>query len=265
MLFQAPVGDILNWDDAKIAGITRWFARIHKMSHALGDIPETTADQIAAEVRDRSRVGGTWARTATEWQADAAVWRAVQTTIPSVRAAYTSGYALNTVVSDLMRLANVLGHEEARAGYLKQALGSLLRMLAPIAPAFSEECWSILHPGLPSLLSSQAFPEPDGTLSQLPPPVQKVPVQVDGKLRCVVEIPQLSTAALEGDELRDWVVERILDTEEGKARLITDKIDVRKATRVVLVGGGKLVNFVFKENTAPKGGRLKTKENEAEN
>jgi leucyl-tRNA synthetase len=61
----------------------------------------------------------------------------------------------------------------------------------------------------------------------------------------VVEISALP-ANLKGKELEKWIVKEILDTKEGKERLQGGQSmsDIRKATKVIVVKGGKTVNFV---------------------
>jgi leucyl-tRNA synthetase len=61
----------------------------------------------------------------------------------------------------------------------------------------------------------------------------------------VVEISALP-ANLKGKELERWIVKEILDTKEGKERLQGGQSmsDIRKATKVIVVKGGKTVNFV---------------------
>jgi leucyl-tRNA synthetase len=61
----------------------------------------------------------------------------------------------------------------------------------------------------------------------------------------VVEIPA-PPANLTGKELEKWIVKEILDTKEGKERLQGGQSmsDIRKATKVIVVKGGKTVNFV---------------------
>ncbi|KAK4104846.1 leucyl-tRNA synthetase [Parathielavia hyrcaniae] len=256
MLFQAPVSEILDWDGDKIVGVTRWLGRVHEMVQKLGPAsadadfptPKTYFGDKAG------RLGSMSAEELAQWDADVAVWRDVQQTIASVRASYEKVYALNTVVSDLMILANTF---QEKAGVLsegihREAVSALLRMMAPITPAFSEECWSVL--GLQaddeggSMFAGQgkvAFPVVDGTLEMgaLQPRKQTCAVQVNGKLKVVVDIPKPS--GLVGDGLRDWIVGEILQTDEGRSRLINGTFDVTRAKKVIVIRDGKLVNFVL--------------------
>jgi len=153
----------------------------------------------------------------------------------------------------------------------------LLKMMAPITPAFAEECWCLASPFRPGALTvalanivnrfrprtmvypeadqrgmsifDQPFPTTDGTFEMLAPSTQTCAVQVNGRLRLVVEIPAVP-ADLKAEELEKWIVDTIMATEEGKQRLLGGQEkgnhvpDIRKAKKVIIVKGGKTVNFV---------------------
>jgi leucyl-tRNA synthetase len=252
MLFQAPVSEILDWDGEKIVGVTRWMGRVHDLVVKLGPVSAESEEPRAYFENTASRLGSMTAEELAQWDADVAVWRDVQKTISSVTASYEKVYALNTVVSDLMSLANTIQEKSGTLsdGIHRQAVSALLRMMAPITPAFSEECWSLL--GLQRESGSMfkgegktSFPVPDGTLelALLQPRKQTCAVQVNGKMRVAVEIPKPS--GLAGDELKAWIVAEILKTDEGKARLANGTIDVTQARKVIVIKDGKLVNFVL--------------------
>ncbi|KAF5005761.1 hypothetical protein FDECE_7818 [Fusarium decemcellulare] len=247
MLFQAPVGDVLNWDEAKISGVTRWLQRLHDQVTALAEEPlsETSArDYLAAK---HERLESMSAEELAQWDAEAALWREVQRTITSITASYEEVYSLNTVVSDLMILTNTLVDKTTASPLIKrEAAQAIISMMAPITPAFAEECWSVLHPSTTSsIFHSIPFPVPDSSLDELVRPrVQPCAVQVNGKVRAVVKIPP-PPAEISGDELRDWMVKEIMATEEGAARFSDGPYNLRGARRVISVRGGKTINFVL--------------------
>ncbi|SPO00627.1 related to leucine--tRNA ligase precursor, mitochondrial [Cephalotrichum gorgonifer] len=243
MLFQAPVGEILNWDEAKISGVTRWLSRLHNHVGSLAQKKDGMDESAKSSLETRfSKLDSMTSDELAQWDVDAKVWREVQGTIASVTSSYSGVYGLNTVVSDLMGLTNVLLEHEASPVLLQEATSALIRMLAPITPAFAEECWSILHPSTPSIFSAASFPTVDGTLPILQPRLRTCAVQVKGKLRAVVEVPP-PPGSLEGDVLRDWMVEEILKTEEGGR--LGGAVDLKGARRVIVVRGGSAVNFVI--------------------
>nr|RBQ92036.1 hypothetical protein FVER53263_08037 [Fusarium verticillioides] len=248
MLFQAPVGDVLNWDEAKISGVTRWLQRLHDQIVVIASEAsdqETTAREYIVE--KHQSLGSASTEELKQWDAEGAIWRHLQRTITSITTSYEEVYSLNTVVSDLMILTNTLAENDAASPIVKhEAARALISMMAPITPAFAEECWALLRPSASSIFSSASFPVPDNSLAELVRPrIQPCAVQVNGKVRGVVDIPA-PPAELSGDELRDWMVREILATKEGAARFSEGPYDLRAAKRAIPVRGGKTINFVLK-------------------
>lgn len=237
MLFQAPVSDVVNWDGDKIVGVTRWLGRIYD----LVEKAEVPLDEVNQDALSKSLVDMAGDESA---DADVAVWREVQRTIASVTSSYSDVYSLNTVVSDLMSLTNTIlaNNGQARAELRTAALSALVRMLAPISPAFASECWSVLGASEPLFAGSVRFPELDGSLPYLKPRTQVCAVQVNGKLRVAVDIPRPSGDKTD-EELKTWIVDRILET-EGAVKL-GDADKIRAAKKTIVVRGGKTVNFVL--------------------
>jgi len=100
-------------------------------------------------------------------------------------AAITDDYAkhkYNTVIAKLMEISNS-AREAAAAGVhgtaQREALQSLLLMLAPIAPFITEELWNQL--GHDGSIHSQMFPVADPAL--LVKSSTTIVVQVNGKIR----------------------------------------------------------------------------------
>ncbi|EPE29963.1 Nucleotidylyl transferase [Glarea lozoyensis ATCC 20868] len=354
ILFQAPVSEVLEWDENKIAGVTRWMRRLYDhlhewraeagflgleckfgftrntaasgwrfirsngemgMTRVLQDTPQAFGNRFAStpknyfisfaidddkplshpglvephqfveSLRLENARKGNHPETGREVlypllmdlakegnRESKKLWRAVQETIRSTTASYESGHSLNTVVSDLMSLTNAmidypggeLGPQDRWIHY--HAAMNLVRMMAPICPAFAEECWHLItyvRPGLKHRLWSFAgtsnfrlispfretsvfhypYPTEDGTLEMLTPDTLKCSVQVNGKLRCVVEFDQ-PESILKGEALEDWVVKGVLDSPEWKDK-VGQKVNVREAKKTIVVKGGKLVNFVM--------------------
>ncbi|KAF5025885.1 hypothetical protein F66182_2004 [Fusarium sp. NRRL 66182] len=248
MLFQAPVADVLNWDEAKISGITRWLQRLHDQIAAIAaeSVSDTTTakDYLSSK---HKRLASLSAKELARWDAEATIWREVQRTITSVTASYDEVYSLNTLVSDLMILTNTLIDNAAADPIIKrEAAQAIISMMAPITPAFAEECSALLDPSIDSVFSSTSFPVADHSLAELVRPrIQPCAVQVNGKVRGVVNIPP-PPSELSGDALRDWMVKEILSTEEGAARFSEGPYNLRAAQRAIPVRGGKTINFVLK-------------------
>jgi len=94
----------------------------------------------------------------------------------------------NTAIAALMSFTNELYKNKttlSRAGPWKEAMETLLKLLAPFAPHFSEELWQEL--GHEGSIHSAKWPTWDETLI-----VEKtitLAVQVNGKLRAEITVP----------------------------------------------------------------------------
>lgn len=260
ILFQAPVNEVLEWEEDRISGVVRWLRRIHDhISHSrkrwgpeMRDASLTSNLIGHANLQDSLPKKDSELRILQDRSSNAnQLWREVQRAIIDVTGSYNNGYSLNTVVSDLMSLTNTIINaskgQEVPTALTYSSTAALLKMMAPIVPAFAEECWTMM-PGSTTSIFEQQFPRPDGTYDMLAPRTQPCSVQVNGKLKFVVELPlpdqNLSTKDLEG-----WIITEILRTPEGKARLTCvggkkGAVDVRTAKKVIVVRGGKTINFV---------------------
>lgn len=173
MLFQAPVADVLEWDETKISGSERWLKRVVRLSnvpfmppHFLdkfnppkdldAPLPEILLDisktkKATRGNKVRRRYERMWVQPTDKELIDELkpeekdLWITTQNIIASVTVSYSKTISLNTVVSDLMKLTNTIWempHTSDLASYLRYyAYVHLLRMLAPIAPATAEICW----------------------------------------------------------------------------------------------------------------------------
>ncbi|KAI1480232.1 leucyl-tRNA synthetase [Daldinia eschscholtzii] len=254
ILFQAPVGEVLNWDEDKISGVTRWLRRLYDFVQSVPKLTEsgpksrTDFDGKAYFGRSADEIQKMNDRESAQWAADVEVWRTTQNTIASVTNALEKVYPLNTSVSSLMGLTNTLVENKVASDLIKrEATRQLIQMMAPITPAFAEECWSILVPNSGSIFTKGVctWPVQDGSLQFLGRSHVSCAVQVNGKLRCVVDIPiRPAEIADGGSEFRDWVTEEILKSPEAQAKLIGD-LDIRKASKVFPVRGGAVVNYVI--------------------
>ncbi|PSN70679.1 leucyl-tRNA synthetase [Corynespora cassiicola Philippines] len=177
MLFQAPVSDVLEWDETKITGVQRWLKRVVHLAgaswfpdsdreepssyilpsgldaplipflkhlHEIGFLSTSAEKQNDGAAYKGSDEGLMSALTADE----AKLWIALQRTIDSVTTSYRDSQALNTIISDLMMLTNtimVTPHTSRATGPIKHmAMLQLVRMLAPVAPAVAEESFEAL-------------------------------------------------------------------------------------------------------------------------
>ncbi|KAJ4403040.1 hypothetical protein N0V91_006786 [Didymella pomorum] len=319
MLFQAPVTDVLEWDEQKISGVQRWLSRVIRLSGAFWwpdqelEIFRGTKD-IDADLQTivnayrwrgrqkRNQITNLPDLIAAVKIEEAKLWTKTQETISSVTTSYSQTFALNTVVSDLMTLTNLIWdtpHASELTAWLKwHSYVHLLRMLAPIAPGVAEEAWhnlsaSTLHPSLatqlPPSVFSAGFPQADEEIIPHLNPFVTCVVQVDGKRKFEVTIEKNQMTRPHGTLIQqgEGIVSKIADTPEGKAWLDKDagKLWALSATKEphlahpdmprdfeVRVVGTKLVNFVSPkprkvrkgDEEAQQGKETKTKNEERE-
>ncbi|OJJ43742.1 hypothetical protein ASPZODRAFT_19048 [Penicilliopsis zonata CBS 506.65] len=252
VLFAAPVSEVLEWDESKIVGVQRWFSRLWKL------VVDSKEKLESASFAPSSLEISPPASVANLSNDDATALLSTHKTIQSVTHCIENNtYSLNTVVSDLIKLTNLLSSSPpASSTILYQSLSSLLRLVAPIAPALSSECWEILHytdskngSSVDSCSVSSVLAAPWPSLPLTPEQAdsiaarsgQVVAVQINGRLRFTVTVPQIPST--ETDE-KEYLLGHILDSDEGQMWL-RERNDWDKRRRVIVVKGGKLVNIVF--------------------
>ena len=300
ILFQAPVREVLNWDESKISGVTRWLKRVYDYVEKANmrwnrQIGVESEDQHPAQYFLLNRpmydavAAGDISSVIPLFEAEASLlkkaplrrqkadivkmlanherlWQHVQQTIISTTESYSKTFALNTIVSDLMALTNtileadqidfLLGGALSRPWLLRQSTKALVQMMAPITPTLSQQCWARIHnlkvtAPKAAIVFSSPFPTPDGTLDLLKPRTRKLAVQVNGKLRCVIDVP-IVARELSPKDLDAWIKKQVLASDVAMKRLHEN--DVATADRVIVVRGGELVNFIIKYPLSGDGG-----------
>ncbi|HJQ43975.1 MAG TPA: leucine--tRNA ligase [Jatrophihabitantaceae bacterium] len=151
--------------------------------------------------------------------------RLLHKTIAAVRDGYES-LRFNTSIARVTELNNAITQAYPDGGAPRALVEPMVMMLAPLAPHIAEELWSRL--GHDESLAWDEFPVADP--AWLVQDTIEVPVQVNGKVRAVIDVPaDAHAAALEAAARAD---ERI-----------SGLVDGRDVKRVVVVPG-RLVNFV---------------------
>jgi len=224
ILFKAPPEKDLEWDDADVEGQFRFLQRLWR----LVDSAHARGLRLDAAAGSWLPVNGGEGLTPAERD----LRRAVHTAIAAISDDLDGDYQFNTAVSELMKLSNAMGDhlEGASDGVAREALATLLILLAPFAPHLAEELWQKLGANSDgqSSLHNQAWPLADA--SALVRATLPLVIQVQGKMRGTLEVPAdadaatLEQLALASDVAAKWL--------EGKA------------PRRVIVVPGKLVNLV---------------------
>ena len=224
ILFKAPPEKDLEWDDADVEGQFRFLQRLWRLVDGacardlqLSAVIELTAAEFANTTL-----------TASELE----LRRAVHTAIAEISEDLDGEYQFNTAISELMKLSNVMAEhlEAASASVAKEALHTLLVLLAPFAPHLAEELWLRLgaNPDNNCSIHAQRWPHPDP--AALVRETIDLVIQVKGKMRGSLAVPaNADKATLEQLALNSEIAKKWL---EGKP-----------PSRVIVVPG-KLVNLV---------------------
>jgi leucyl-tRNA synthetase len=224
ILFKAPPEKDLEWDDADVEGQFRFLQRLWRLVEGVREqgvvlrgssepFPPAEADVLPTDPSPLERD----------------LRRAVHTAIQEISADLEGDLQLNTAVSELMKLSNALTTllPEVRPAVAREAVGTLVLLLAPFAPHLAEEFWHRLTEGAGSV-HHQPWPRVDP--SALTRDTIPLVIQVKGKVRGNLEVPADADAA---------TLERLALDSEVAARWL----DGQPPRRVIVVPG-KLVNLV---------------------
>ena len=215
ILFKAPPEKDLEWDDADVEGQYRFLQRIWRLCDGAGRGGLRLAEPLPLPA------------SLTDDERD--LRRAVHGAIEAIEEDLLGDeLQCNTAVAELMKLSNAMGSGLATVGpaVAREALATLLVLLAPFAPHLADDLWEQL--GGEGSVHRQPWPELDR--SALTRDTVTVVLQVKGKVRGQLEVP----ADTSGDEL-----ERLALASDVAQRWLEGT-----APRRVIVVPGKLVNLV---------------------
>jgi len=225
LMFMGPWDQGGPWSPTGIGGVHRFLNRVWTLALDAGGREPGDPD------------AGSLPAGETPDQARAALRAAAHRTLRDVTADYEA-FHFNTMIAKLMELANTLfryrGTEVAGVAEWDEAIRLLLLMLAPAAPHIAEELWSRRADAAGEAwvsIHAQSWPQVDP--AAIVESTREVPVQVNGKLRSRVIVPAKATT----EEIEAAVLanERIVALLAG-----------RNPDRVVVAGGGRLVNIVIR-------------------
>ncbi len=203
VLFAAPAENELRWIETGIEGAIRFLRRVYTMVWRWHE-------RLSDPVQKRSAAN-------EEFSAEArALRRKTHQTIARVTADFEQLH-LNTPIALLMELFNALtdfkaepsSASEADLFAVREALESLVLMLAPISPHVVEEMWAGLGHANGLLGGKAKWPVADPELARQEE--LEIPVQVNGKLRSrILAAPdvteeQMRAAALADEKIRAFI------------------------------------------------------------
>jgi leucyl-tRNA synthetase len=230
-LFAAPPDRDLEWQEEGVAGISRFLARVYRLTIKYASIVRSLeqsahGDEVAAE-----QVAGQTVKSA-------ALLRTLHQTISKITEDFNGRWHFNTCIAAIMIFVNEISAAEASmdtgaiaTATIAQLFRTLTLLLTPFAPFLAAELWEQL--GETSDVFRQPWPVADAELAR--ESEIEVPVQVNGKLVTVLKLAAGADAAA--------ISEASLGDERVVARLLGKTI-VKHL--VIDKPSGKLVNLVVK-------------------
>ncbi|MEA2163870.1 MAG: leucyl-tRNA synthetase, partial [Thermoanaerobaculia bacterium] len=164
-LFIAPPEKEAAWSDDGVVGAHRFLGRVWHMG-----------EQILA--RDPNADSGS----------GQSLTRKTHQTIDTITRRFDR-FEFNTAISGLMELSNAIGDAlsagDADTATLRESYTTLLKLLHPFAPHITEELWTMF--GNEGFILTSEWPKADA--AKMVEDVVTIVVQVNGKLRGQVEVP----------------------------------------------------------------------------
>lgn len=226
MMFAAPPEQNLEWSDSGVEGAHRFLKRLWAYSYE---------NQVL--VHKQNRLPKSSLLNATDWEkADAGqtdVLRQIYDILDQAKFDYER-QQYNTVVSGCMKILNLLvkipqpenGSQDIREIVIHKGLSILLRLLAPITPHITHQLWQDLH--YDGIILEANWPKSSPIAFKVDS-IELV-VQIDGKLRSRIRLPQDADQAMIENKLKDDA--KVQQALQGKT--------IKKIISVP----GKLVNVV---------------------
>jgi leucyl-tRNA synthetase len=217
-LFAAPPEKDLEWKDQGVLGAFRFLSKLWRLvyqqrEYLLNLSGNGAPTELSAEQRDLRRI--------------------IHRTIKKVTDDIDDGFHFNTAISAIMELYNALSATvqdgvklKSAAPLVKEALETMIVLLAPFVPHVASELWEQLG----HLESLDRVPWPSYSEAALAEEQLLIVVQVNGKVRGKITVPaDMTQERIQTDALADA---RVIGFLEGK-----------KVQRVVYVPR-RLVNIV---------------------
>jgi leucyl-tRNA synthetase len=138
----------------------------------------------------------------------------------------------NTAIARMMELTNALSkyiNEESKNGsFLKEVVSDFIKLIAPFAPHFAEEQWSLL--GMVYSIFNQSYPAFDA--AALIKDEVEIAIQINGKIKARINVPS--------DLNEDGIKETSLNNED-----VVKALEGKSVAKIIVIKG-RLVNIVAK-------------------
>ncbi len=209
-LFAAPPEKDLEWNEAGVAGCSRFLRRLWDLVQKHSDVWQ--ADAYTGTAKDAPS------------KADAAIIRTMHNSIKRATQAMEKDFSFNVAIAECMTLFNELKPGELDDGVCKAALNALLCILKPMAPHIASELLTGIG------LDAGAATWPSFDESELVADEIEYPLQVKGKIKAKIMLP----SGLDKNALEEAV------KAHPEYQAVTGGAEPRK----LIVVPGKIVNIV---------------------
>lgn len=229
MLFQAPISDILNWNEEQIQGINRWLEKVLTLQSTITNLNiETTLENANDSIALKDfKINNQTVSNLKINQAEFDLLSIVQDYIQRISDALEVHLSFNTIISDYMKLTNAIiasaKSKNVRSEILLDSYKNLLIIMSPVTPSFSEECWERV--GLSTGQSTRSiFFEKFPTPQKLPTPFITFTIIVNGKrismLKNKASFVEKSESEVLDIILQDAKVQRFVGDEKMKKLIL---------------------------------------------
>jgi leucyl-tRNA synthetase len=174
-LFASPPERDLDWSDQGVEGMSRFLGRLWRLVHGVAP-----------------RLAPPGSPVSTAAPVDADLHRATHHTIERVTQDVVERLHFNTAIAAVMELvtATSAAGETAHPSTLREAVETILLLLAPFVPHVASELWELI--GRDDHVTEARWPVADaGALTRA---TVELPVQVNGKVRARVTVAVDATA-----------------------------------------------------------------------
>ncbi|RHZ72549.1 hypothetical protein Glove_242g131 [Diversispora epigaea] len=256
ILSKAPVSEVLEWEESSIVGIQRWILRVKRL---VENIVENNHHLINNDNNSNNNLPTSYDQNFVcdlnlMSNEEKNTYRIINNTIKEVTTVFESSFSFNTAISSLIKLTNHLTNINIKntSSVYEYGLRSLVKMIAPMAPSIGEEFWETLNNHKQQQQSSETgneikintiFDESWPKVDEKAFSVEEVTcaVQIDGKMRFTIKLP---TTMLHDNLLIESLIKKSKNNEKW---FIDNNGNEKKIKKVIHVGGGKAVNFVFEK------------------
>lgn len=146
-LFSAPISDVLLWNEEQILGTERWLKKVLRLSQEIAIAVKENKTTIKIAENNCIELNGKSYAISSLKKSEIEVYNATEMFTAKISNSIDVDYSLNTIVSDCMKMTNLLQtavKDQTLPEVLLDSYKKLLICMAPITPAVAEECWEFI-------------------------------------------------------------------------------------------------------------------------